>query len=228
MTARPARFAVTSGRISTTSARCFATSRSPKAGALQVRLSKAFSWVVVTDAGGFGVLLADSVDTYKMNLTDFSPETIKKFRATFPPFYACSNPMDLTGSVKTHEFIEAAKLALDDPNVDSVIFAYQPGAPGLELPLEMAKTIEKNFGPGKTKKPFIVLEFGGKYPDDDVIRDYLKQVGMSVYEFGLGKASSVAGRRRECACWRSSRITASICSAWERSRARRTRRSTRS
>ena len=137
----------------------------------------------MTDAGGFGVLLADSVDTYKMNLTDFSPETIKKFRATFPPFYACSNPMDLTGSVKTHEFIEAAKLALDDPNVDSVIFAYQPGAPGLELPLEMAKTIEKHFGPGKTKKPFLVLEFGGKYPDDDVIRDYLKQVGMSVYEW---------------------------------------------
>ncbi|KAK8811250.1 hypothetical protein WA538_005409 [Blastocystis sp. DL] len=137
---------------------------------------------VVTDAGGFGVLLADSVDTYRMNLTDFSPETIKKFKATFPPFYACSNPMDLTGSVKTHEFIEAAKLALADPNVDSVIFAYQPGAPGLELPLEMAKTIEKNFGPGKTTKPFIVLEFGGKYPDDDVIRDYLSKVGMSVYD----------------------------------------------
>lgn len=191
-------------------------------------LSLSISWVVVTDAGGFGVLLADSVDTYKMNLTDFSPETIKKFRATFPPFYACSNPMDLTGSVKTHEFIAAAKLALDDPNVDSVIFAYQPGAPGLELPLEMAKTIEKNFGPGKTQKPFIVLEFGGKYPDDDVIRDYLKQVGMSVYEFGSGRGLSVAVRRRECACWRSWRTTVSICSAWERGRARRTRRSTRS
>lgn len=117
-----------------------------------------------------------------MNLTDFSPETVKKFKETFPPFYVCSNPMDMTGSVKTKEFIAAAKLALDDPNVDSVIFAYQPGAPGLELPLEMAQTIEKNFGPGKTKKPFIVLEFGGKYPDDDVIRDYLNKVGMSVYE----------------------------------------------
>ena len=139
--------------------------------------------LVVTDAGGFGVLLADSVDTYKMNLTDFTPETIKKFKETFPPFYVCSNPMDMTGSVKTAEFIQAAKLALDDPNVDSVIFAYQPGAPGLELPLQMAQTIEKNFGPGKTKKPFIVLEFGGKYPDDDVIRDYLNKVGMSVYEY---------------------------------------------
>ena len=63
-----------------------------------------------------------------------------------------------------------------------MIFAYQPGAPGLELPLEMAKTIEKNFGPGKTKKPFIVVEFFLKNLYDDVIRDYLNKVGMSVYE----------------------------------------------
>ena len=53
---------------------------------------------MVTDAGGFGVLLADSVDTYHMNLTDFSPETVKKFKSTCPPFYVCSNPMDMTGS----------------------------------------------------------------------------------------------------------------------------------
>ena len=44
------------------------------------------------------MLLADSVDTYHMNLTDFSPETVKKFKSTFPPFYVCSNPMDMTGS----------------------------------------------------------------------------------------------------------------------------------
>ena len=68
--------------------------------------------------------------------------------------------------------------------MDSVIFAYQPGAPGLELPLEMAKTIEKNFGPGKTKKPFMVVEFGGKYPDDRTIRTMLKEAGMAVYPGG--------------------------------------------
>lgn len=210
---RQVRFDAMSGPIFTISERFFAISRFRRVDVLQVRLfASRIHSVVVTDAGGFGVLLADSVDTYKMNLTDFSPETIKKFRATFPPFYACSNPMDLTGSVKTHEFIEAAKLALDDPNVDSVIFAYQPGAPGLELPLEMAKTIEKNFGPGKTKKPFIVLEFGGKYPDDDVIRDYLKQVGMSVYEWEFRPGLSVVDPRKACAYSRNWRIIASICS----------------
>lgn len=52
----------------------------------------------MTDAGGFGVLLADAVDRYGMVLTDFAPATVQQFKATFPPFYACANPMDLTGS----------------------------------------------------------------------------------------------------------------------------------
>ena len=54
--------------------------------------------LVVTDAGGFGVLIADAVDQYKMQLVDFTPETVKKFKSTFPPYYQCANPMDLTGS----------------------------------------------------------------------------------------------------------------------------------
>ena len=54
--------------------------------------------VVVTDAGGFGVLIADAVDQYKLKLVDFTPDTVKRFRSTFPPYYQCANPMDLTGS----------------------------------------------------------------------------------------------------------------------------------
>ena len=52
----------------------------------------------MTDAGGFGVLIADAVDQYKMKLVDFAPSTVAKFKATFPPYYQCANPMDLTGS----------------------------------------------------------------------------------------------------------------------------------
>ena len=62
-------------------------------------------YIVVTDAGGFGVLIADAVDQYKMELVDFTPETVKKFRSTFPPYYQCANPMDLTGSGTLVAFI---------------------------------------------------------------------------------------------------------------------------
>lgn len=139
------------------------------------------SLLVVTDAGGFGVLIADAVDNYKMSLADFDPATVKKFRETFPPYYQCANPMDLTGSAKTEDMLKAGHLALEDPNIDAVVFGLQPIAPGLADSDVVAKQIVEHFGPGKTQKPFVVVEWGGKYPDDRTIRTILKESGMAVY-----------------------------------------------
>ena len=154
------------------------------------------SLLVVTDAGGFGVLIADAVDQYKMKLVDFAPETVSKFRSIFPPYYQCANPMDLTGSAKTEDMLQAGHLALEDPNIDAVIFGLQPIAPGLADPDVMANEIVKHFGPGKTKKPFVVVEWGGKYPDDRTICTMLKEKGVAVYsgaEEALRVLSKLAG-----------------------------------
>ena len=154
------------------------------------------SQVVVTDAGGFGVLVADAVDQFKMKLVDFAPSTVAKFKATFPPYYQCANPMDLTGSAKTNDMLQAGHLALEDPNIDAVVFGLQPIAPGLADADVMAKKLVEEFGPGKTKKPFVVVEWGGKYPDDRTIRTILKESGMAVYpgaEEALHVLSKLAG-----------------------------------
>lgn len=150
----------------------------------------------MTDAGGFGVLVADAVDQYKMKLVDFAPSTVAKFKATFPPYYQCANPMDLTGSAKTNDMLQAGHLALEDPNIDAVVFGLQPIAPGLADADVMAKKLVEEFGPGKTKKPFVVVEWGGKYPDDRTIRTILKESGMAVYpgaEEALRVLSKLAG-----------------------------------
>lgn len=60
----------------------------------------------------------------------------------------------------------------------------------------MAKKLVEEFGPGKTKKPFVVVEWGGKYPDDRTIRTILKESGMAVYpgaEEALRVLSKLAG-----------------------------------
>ena len=80
--------------------------------------------------------------------------------------------------------IQAGHLALEDPNIDTVIMGLQPIAPGLADPEIMAQKLVEHFGPGKTKKPFVVVEFGGKYPDDRTIRTILKEAGMAVYPGG--------------------------------------------
>ena len=128
-----------------------------------------------------GVLIADAVDAYNLRLVDFSPSTVSKFRATFPPYYQCANPMDLTGSAKTEDMLKAGKLALDDPNIDAVIMGVQPIAPGFADPDKLAEILVDHFGPGKTKKPFLVVELGGKHNDDRMIRTIMKEKGMAVY-----------------------------------------------
>ena len=80
--------------------------------------------------------------------------------------------------------IKAGHLALEDPNIDVVVMGLQPIAPGFADPDVMAKTLIEHFGPGKTKKPFMVVEFGGKFPDDRTIRNLLKEAGMAVYPGG--------------------------------------------
>ena len=80
--------------------------------------------------------------------------------------------------------IKAGHLALEDPNIDVVVMGLQPIAPGLADADVMAKKLIEHFGPGKTKKPFMVVEFGGKYPDDRTIRTMLKEAGMAVYPGG--------------------------------------------
>ena len=80
--------------------------------------------------------------------------------------------------------IKAGHLALEDPNIDVVVMGLQPIAPGLADADVMAKTLIEHFGPGKTKKPFMVVEFGGKFPDDRTIRNLLKEAGMAVYPGG--------------------------------------------
>ena len=81
------------------------------------------------------------------------------------------------------DFIKATNLALDDPNIDSIIFAIQPGAPNLPSSHEIADIVQKHFGPGKTKKPLVVLAFGGKHPCDDIIRGELTKAGMAVFRY---------------------------------------------
>ena len=142
------------------------------------------------------MLVADAVDQFKMKLVDFAPSTVTKFKATFPPYYQCANPMDLTGSAKTNDMLQAGHLALEDPNIDAVVFGLQPIAPGLADADVMAKKLVEEFGPGKTKKPFVVVEWGGKYHDDRTIRTILKESGMAVYpgaEEALRVLSKLAG-----------------------------------
>src|SRR5690606_37754945 len=53
--------------------------------------------VIITGAGGSGVLLSDAVVDNGMSLMEIPPDLDEAFRAFIPPFGAAGNPVDITG-----------------------------------------------------------------------------------------------------------------------------------
>jgi acyl-CoA synthetase (NDP forming) len=53
--------------------------------------------VIITGAGGSGVLLSDACVDAGLTLMDIPPDLDEAFRAFIPPFGAAGNPVDITG-----------------------------------------------------------------------------------------------------------------------------------
>ena len=53
--------------------------------------------VIITGAGGSGVLLSDAIVDNGLSLMEIPPDLDEAFRAFIPPFGAAGNPVDITG-----------------------------------------------------------------------------------------------------------------------------------
>lgn len=80
--------------------------------------------VIVTGAGGSGVLLSDACvdnDLQLMRMPDDLDAAFKKF---IPPFGASGNPVDITGGEPPTTYRNTIKLALDDDRIHALILGY--------------------------------------------------------------------------------------------------------
>lgn len=80
--------------------------------------------LVVTGAGGSGVLLSDSCTDYGLKLMEVPPDLDAAFRELIPPFGASGNPIDITGGEPPETYRKAIRLALFDERVHSLILGY--------------------------------------------------------------------------------------------------------
>ncbi|MDD5223755.1 MAG: CoA-binding protein [bacterium] len=79
---------------------------------------------VVTFSGGAGVVTADDIKDYGMELAKFSPETMKKIKTVFPEWMDPENPVDLYPAIEKLGPIPPVNTSLEaamaDPGVDAV------------------------------------------------------------------------------------------------------------
>ena len=80
--------------------------------------------VIITGAGGSGVLLSDAVVDNGLSLMEIPPDLDEAFRTFIPPFGAAGNPVDITGGEPPSTYEKTIELGLNDPRVHALILGY--------------------------------------------------------------------------------------------------------
>jgi acetyl coenzyme A synthetase (ADP forming)-like protein len=80
--------------------------------------------IIITGAGGSGVLLSDACVENNLKLMAMPDDLDKAFRKFIPPFGAAGNPVDITGGEPPKTYQNTVRLGLEDERIHSLILGY--------------------------------------------------------------------------------------------------------
>ena len=80
--------------------------------------------LILTGAGGSGVLLSDACADNDLSLMSMPPDLDAAFREFIPPFGAAGNPVDITGGEPPSTYRSTIDLALSDERVHALVLGY--------------------------------------------------------------------------------------------------------
>jgi len=81
---------------------------------------------ILTNAGGPGVIAADSLEQNGLSLAQFNNSTLKAFKVELPPSAAIHNPVDMLASASPDTYANCLKILLEDSNVDAAMVILPP------------------------------------------------------------------------------------------------------
>ncbi len=81
---------------------------------------------IVTNAGGLGILCADTAEAHGLDVPELSAETVTELRSFLPAASSVSNPVDLIASAAPEHYGRAIKAVASDTGIDALIVIYIP------------------------------------------------------------------------------------------------------
>jgi len=84
--------------------------------------------LILTNAGGPGIIAADAVEKARAELAQLCDETVTRLRRILPPTAALYNPVDVIGDARADRYQKALEVLLPDPGVDGVLVLLTPQA----------------------------------------------------------------------------------------------------
>jgi acetyltransferase len=84
--------------------------------------------LVVTNAGGPGIIAADTAERLNVQLPNMTRESITAMAARLPPNATVFNPVDVIGDATSERYAAVLEQAVRDPNIDGVLVILTPQA----------------------------------------------------------------------------------------------------
>jgi acetate---CoA ligase (ADP-forming) len=81
---------------------------------------------ILTNAGGLGILCADTCEASGLEVPEIGADTRKALGELLPDEAGLANPIDLIASATPHHYGEAVRLLGKDQNIDSIIVIFIP------------------------------------------------------------------------------------------------------
>ncbi|MCD6576148.1 MAG: CoA-binding protein [Nanoarchaeota archaeon] len=113
--------------------------------------------LIITNAGGAGVLASDAFDKNGLNLVDIPEKVLEKLNKVLPIHWSKRNPIDVIGDATPKRYKEVLKILEKERFYDFVFFALTPQT--MTEPEEVAKLLVKFHK--KTKIPVFGCFMGG-------------------------------------------------------------------
>jgi acetyl coenzyme A synthetase (ADP forming)-like protein len=150
--------------------------------------------VIITGAGGSGVLLSDACVDNTLTLMSIPPDLDEAFRKFIPPFGAAGNPVDITGGEPPSTYRNTVALGLSDPRIHALILGYWHTivTPPMTFAELVVDVVEEYRAKG-VHKP-VVASLSGDVEVEEA-SEYLYQHGIVAYPYTTEKPVAVLGAK---------------------------------
>src|SRR6187397_422160 len=151
--------------------------------------------VIITGAGGSGVLLSDAcVDNGLKLLKPMPADLDAAFRKFIPPFGAAGNPVDITGGEPPATYKNTIKLGLTDPRIHALVLGYWHTivTPPMVFAELTARVVEEARAMGIDKP--VVASLAGDVEVEEAA-EYLYQNGIPAYAYSTEMPVEVLGAK---------------------------------
>ena len=150
--------------------------------------------VIITGAGGSGVLLSDACWNNGLTLMAMPSDLDAAFRKFIPPFGAAGNPVDITGGEPPTTYRNTVALGLEDERIHALVLGYWHTivTPPMVFAKVIAEVVEEYRAKGINKP--VVASLAGDVEVEEA-SEYLFRRGIPAYPYTTEKPVAVLGAK---------------------------------